>query len=740
MMLGGPRYAQFVTPALRERLSSVAKKHGFHPIHLHAALQLEFEYHERMMKRRRGLKHHLKEIIAIEADGPSLSEVEERVEAIFAPERVQHEPLSLQSLKLRNFGVFKNSRVSFSSSPDKPVVLIGGANGSGKTTLFQGILTALYGLERGWNRKEAPLHRGSIGTDNDVELELEFTLGQEDLCVLKRRYTYEVTDGERLALTGEKLSMMRGGKLIGEGKDVEKEVDSLIPVALSGYFFFDADSIRMFIDKQAEALKQGLESVLGIEMARRLLADVDDVVRESSQAENDLLQRHSGRSSKELLKEMEKAQLELKKLETDLRGIKEERKKLTEMKTLLDEELRNLLIGFNPKSKQEYERLRDRRAVLLEQRKTLEAKLSSFLNSGVTLHLLMPLIKQLLPMATSASEGLFSSAVMDSHARAVRCFKENNYADADLDYIFEPLSRWLIESDDKERMRIELTDAERAHLREVSEEAASHEAGSALLAEMEKNVDELAAVEQKLKRMRPPSAQKSEAYDQIRAKEDRVADDLTHAKAKYQELRERSKTREDDLEGLKRKLERAVLLEASVFKAREEHNRAKAFRAMIEEAVYEFRKSRIEELEQEINRLYRKLTNKPDLHNVITLDADSFEAFIVESERKVPFAQLAEGEKQIVSMALVGALCKVSGRRFPVVIDTPFGRLDRFHRMAISQSFLKDVSHQVVVLSTDAELTGEYLEEIRPYLSHSFLIQRSGKGREHTEILEGYFK
>ena len=101
---------------------------------------------------------------------------------------------------------------------------------------------------------------------------------------------------------------------------------------------------------------------------------------------------------------------------------------------------------------------------------------------------------------------------------------------------------------------------------------------------------------------------------------------------------------------------------------------------------------------------------------------------------------LSAGEKQIFTQALISAVSSVSGRGFPMVVDTPLGRLDVEHRKGVLNHLVKR-EHQVILLSTDTEVVGEYLKEIAPNVQRKFLIQfeRVGDIGQST-VKRGYFE
>ena len=91
--------------------------------------------------------------------------------------------------------------------------------------------------------------------------------------------------------------------------------------------------------------------------------------------------------------------------------------------------------------------------------------------------------------------------------------------------------------------------------------------------------------------------------------------------------------------------------------------------------------------------------------------------------KAVPFQILSAGERQLLATAILWGLAKVSGRPVPLVIDTPLGRLDSHHRSHIVQRYFPAASHQVVLLSTDEEIIGRYLEMIRPAVGREYLLE-----------------
>jgi DNA sulfur modification protein DndD len=88
---------------------------------------------------------------------------------------------------------------------------------------------------------------------------------------------------------------------------------------------------------------------------------------------------------------------------------------------------------------------------------------------------------------------------------------------------------------------------------------------------------------------------------------------------------------------------------------------------------------------------------------------------------------------------MLEALGKTSGRRLPIIIDTPLGRLDSKHRSTITENYFPKASHQVVLLSTDTEIQIDKATPIfKDAISKTYTLMFSNKTGE-TSIVEDYF-
>jgi DNA sulfur modification protein DndD len=97
---------------------------------------------------------------------------------------------------------------------------------------------------------------------------------------------------------------------------------------------------------------------------------------------------------------------------------------------------------------------------------------------------------------------------------------------------------------------------------------------------------------------------------------------------------------------------------------------------------------------------------------------------------------LSSGEKQIYISCLIKAILKESVKNLPIFIDTPLGRLDEEHRDSITKKYYPALSEQVVLFSTNSEITPKRFKEISGNISKSYLLFNDGV---NTNLKTGYF-
>ena len=93
--------------------------------------------------------------------------------------------------------------------------------------------------------------------------------------------------------------------------------------------------------------------------------------------------------------------------------------------------------------------------------------------------------------------------------------------------------------------------------------------------------------------------------------------------------------------------------------------------------------------------------------------------------------RLSSGEKQIFVMSLYWAMMNQSKNELPFIIDTPFARIDTEHRANITEHFFKKLTGQLLILSTDEELSSNHLKAMHSQISHVYMLEYGQDKRTH---------
>ena len=209
--------------------------------------------------------------------------------------------------------------------------------------------------------------------------------------------------------------------------------------------------------------------------------------------------------------------------------------------------------------------------------------------------------------------------------------------------------------------------------------------------------------------------------------------------------------RNDKLTDAKTAIEKAIELAKSIQKIHDKYKtatnvsdavqNAENTNSLLEKFATELTEIRVKQLEAEFIKSYQKLARKDDLKISARINTTTFDVELIdEHSNTINRKELSAGEKQIYAIAILEALGKTSGRKLPIIIDTPLGRLDSHHRDKLIERYFPDASHQVIILSTDTEVDETYFTQGKfgNSISHAYEIQFNGETKA-SKLAEGYF-
>ena len=139
-------------------------------------------------------------------------------------------------------------------------------------------------------------------------------------------------------------------------------------------------------------------------------------------------------------------------------------------------------------------------------------------------------------------------------------------------------------------------------------------------------------------------------------------------------------------------------------------------------------------IEDRASRLHNLVTNKPDEYEGIIL-RNGYNLRIKQTNGDIVNPEsLSEGEKEALVFAFIAGLNLASGKAAPLMMDTPFGKLDGIHQENIVKSLPK-IPSQVILLATDRDLPDRLLEQLKPNVAQIHKISRLG-GTEDGSVVE----
>ena len=153
---------------------------------------------------------------------------------------------------------------------------------------------------------------------------------------------------------------------------------------------------------------------------------------------------------------------------------------------------------------------------------------------------------------------------------------------------------------------------------------------------------------------------------------------------------------------------------------------------LLEEAV----PNEVAEVSLEMTKAWKAMAHMPDRVDRIEINSKCEVRMLAENGEDIHDIDKSAGASQVFTQALITAITKVSGRKFPFVVDTPLARLSRDQRIGVLKTFTEQPG-QVILLSTDEEVVGDKLDAIRSRIAAAFELKvTSDKGVVVTSIHE----
>jgi DNA sulfur modification protein DndD len=661
----------------------------------------------------------------------------------------------LLELVLQNFGPYQGTQVinlsPFSEAEteniSRPILLLGGMNGGGKTTLMDAIRLALYG-----HRAQCST-RGSLSYSDfltqcvnshtspteKTRIELAFGHIENDKPVvyrIVRTWEKNPKDGKDV------LGILNDDEWLNSGlvSIWDEYIENLLPLGISNLFLFDGEQIKELAEQETPPLVvvEAIRGLLGLELSERLAVDLEILVnrkRKEIADAKDVVNLEEIEEKLKVLQDQQNAEnLQLISLQDDLTLAEKER-----------QETFNKFLAEGGKIAADRSQLEQQHQTKNATAETARQAMRELASDVLPLALITPLLEQARSQAETeinrARSQVAQDILLERNQRLLTQISNINITAEQLDKI-----KILLEQDVETFHGTSLQESSWLQSDRETLDYLTNLLNSALpiaknSAQQQQTILEQQAAEIVDLERQLQTAASPEAYQQLVETLQTAQNRVTDIKANCETAKRRILELETAIAQTKKDLNEYT--EQTIDRKNTEHVITSA--SKVQETLKLFRERltlrKLNKLEVEVTECFRYLLHKSDLVHRIAIATNTFSLSLYDLQGKpVPKHRLSAGEKQLLAIAFLWGLARVSGRRLPIAIDTPLGRLDSSHRQNLVERYFPSASHQVILLSTDTEIGEKEVHTLRQNeaIAREYLLKYDPTERQ-TTIEPGYF-
>ena len=635
--------------------------------------------------------------------------------------------MRISKLTLENIGPFVGiHELDLSTNKDQNIVLIGGKNGAGKTTILGSIKLGLFGARYYGYQTETKTYF------NEVEKFLNASKANKN-----ERFgitiSFDVTAGYQKNLYSIERSWKINDKGLSEEVTLYEQFDELkqlvpkplteelinkifneYPPRLIDSFVFDGEAINEMIrhDRISDFLSQSFNSLFRLNMMNDLSIDLQNYIKNSN--------------SDKSLNQEELALIEKKnELKSKLNQVKLTNQQLDVFQSLISDYRTQIDAIFS-----QFERMgglddANKKAIqffLNEQEKTRTKNsqlVRNFLENDVFLSLLKPQIEQLnkaviqeLPQYLLKHVEL-ANEYIGKHVDLSKMLKELALL-SNSEAIFSNHEELL------NFIKTELPKAVKEH-KEIRK----------LILISNISSDEL--IELKAKLNKSDVTELQSYMDQI----SNLHEEIEHVEDQYRVKKSESVRVNEEYETLKINYEKVE----SDYKKKQKLTNSFSMALQVIEVLDVFRQKELDRRLKDVAALSIQYFSKTHGKKGFIKSIDISELFDIRitsvQGHYLQLEKLSAGEKQLLIGSIIKAMFTLAHRKEFFVFDTPLARLDQSNRKSFIQNVILPMSEQVIILSTNEEITGLNYNLVKDHIYQSYTLVYDSKTAT-SQIKQGY--
>ena len=667
--------------------------------------------------------------------------------------------MQFKHISIRNFRVFLDEELRFSQNQEKNVTVLHGQNGSGKTTLLNAIRWALYGSVQFDQGSDSLPHQGEMarahpGEKVSVSIDLSFEHEGSDF-ELHREALFEKQNEKDLTgeISSEDVSLVRqnGANQREKVNNPNTRIEQMMPHRLSNLFLFDGEYIdRISGADDRDEIKKAIQNIMGLEILERA---IDHLKKVENRFENEVKQ--SG--SDELQELVEKKQKKRKKKEDIERKITD----IEESRSTLQSEIESIKAKYDQIDEvaglsRERSNKEDQRSKLKTERDELTDDIKSEISTGGYLPFAMGAIEDTAKdidelrekgkIPSELSNELVEELLQTEECICGRHLAQNSEAYQRVAAFKDQTPEGVDTAAIQLIARIgSIQEGRDGFFETVEKKVAERKEVNEKLEIVNEEIDELSNKIASASGYDPETDESPEELE--RSRDEKIAERAELKAEKEQLLQDKDET-EDEIESLSDEID----------SAREEEKEAALARKRMKTArlVHQDIKQSFQELQQRVRswsnkRVQDTFSSVARKSNYAAHITEEFELEIREAidDTEVE-VQKSRGERQISSLAFIGSLVSIakerheddsenryfSGGIYPIVMDSPFGALDKSYRREIGR-IIPVLANQVVVMVTDSQWEGPVENEMSDIVGKEYTLEYdagSGESYARTRI------
>ncbi|MEK8090158.1 hypothetical protein [Thermithiobacillus plumbiphilus] len=658
--------------------------------------------------------------------------------------------MKILSVSMTNFMPYKGeSRIDFPTDEQRNVMIVFGDNMRGKTSFLNALRWGFYGRAYGRHLREIPLNdllnkdAASAG-DFCMEVRIRFEADGHSYSLHRR-----IDRREHVAIPSRpedfvvQVSLQKDD-IVVPGYLIEAEINRYVPEQVSRFFLFDGELLQEYEtllmegNEQGKHIKAAIEQVLGVPMLIRGRMEAETILRSAQRQQSKEMAQIKGLSSlaehQLALQEKQGAQ------ERSIESLKQQQAEIRSQREGLDDELEKVEAVYRAQT--ESKSLKKRQDEIVKRLEQIASERMDLVRKA-WIDLVQPKLRvrqgHLQDEQDLIHENMEKRGRLESKIESLKKLLSNEPC---------PTCGQLPQIENRSTKQTELAKCE-SELLSLSKGYAELAAISSEIREIEKllrpgvgqKILYLQAEERKL------SVELTKIDNDIEKIEEIIRGYDTEDIASKRRYRDSLVRQEGGLDTVVSKAEaelRATRSELEILSkqisiqpaARERRSTAKVelcqglVRAFTE-SVERLRDNLRSKVEDKATSAFKRLTTQG---KYLGLEINENYGLTIIDENGEKVGVRSAGAEQIVALSLIDGLARTGRAAGPVVMDTPFGRLDLKHRGNILR-YLPETTSQLVLLVHDGEVRKETdLAPVAARIGKEYVIREVSTRQSKIEV------